>query len=186
LLLPLRGTCVRAAVLCLTAMAAPGLAADTPTISGSQIKAAFLYNFTKFVAWPAERFDGGRDSIVIGVMGDSLLAAELESIVEDRRVNGRTILVREVHAEDELESVHVLFVGAAEDARFAAVRPGIEGAAILTVGETPAFAGAGGVISFVSAGSKLRFEIDMIAAGRARLKISAQLQELATAVKQVR
>jgi hypothetical protein len=148
-----------------------------------EIKAAFLYNFTKFVDWPAATFADSGAPIVIGVLGDSLSAQALERLVRDRTVNGRTIVVRPIASAEEATATQLLFVSSTHEAQFARLKAAIESLPVLTVGESAEFAALGGVIDFVPQGDKIRFEINIGAAERAGLKISAQLQKLATVVR---
>src|SRR5688572_7121767 len=74
---------------------------------GDQIKAAFVYNILKFVEWPADRFDGGEAPIVIGVLSDDA-RKQLELIVQQRRINGRPVVVRQVSDLDDIRSTHML------------------------------------------------------------------------------
>jgi hypothetical protein len=147
-----------------------------------QIKAAFVFNFAKFLEWPAGRFAGPEQPITIGVLGETPLAAELESLVKDRRINGRAVLVRSASSLDDLRDLHLLFVGANCDHALKSIQAAAKDRGVLTVGETPAFEAAGGMITFRIEGDKVRFAINISAAEQARLKISAQLQQLATVV----
>lgn len=148
-----------------------------------QVKAAFLYNMPKFVEWPPERFADAAAPIVIGVLGENPFGDQLAAIVKDRKINGRAVLVRSVQTLDEAKATHVLFIGERAEARFAAMWPTLELLPVLTVGESSTFIEAGGIIRFVPVDDKLRFEIDMSSAERAQLKISAQLQKLATGIR---
>ncbi len=159
------------------------LAEETAPSREQLIKAAFLYNFTKFVDWPPRSFSGGRDPICIGVLGHSpsaaALAGALEQTVAGRSVNGRGVVVKRVDGAGEASAVHMLFVPAPDEVRFAEMKPAFAHSAILTVGESPSFLRAGGVINFVVEDDKIRFEINAAAAERAGLRISAQLRKLA-------
>jgi hypothetical protein len=146
-----------------------------------RVKAAFLYNFTKFVEWQPDRFAGVDSPIVIGVLGNQPFGDELEKVVRERRVNGRSIKIVLLRSIDDAEAVHVLFVPSSEERRFHAARRDFPG--VLTVGESERFADEFGVINFTVASDKVRFEINADAADRAGLKISAQLQKLATTVR---
>ena len=157
-------------------------AARAETSKECQIKAAFLYNFTKFVQWPSDRFPGATEPIVIGVLGDNAICDELEKIVRDRLVNGRSISVVPLRSIDDLGSVHVLFVGAGQERRFGAVAPA-RLAGVLTVGESDEFAAKAGMMNFTMTADKVRFEINADSAERAGLKISAQLLKLAAVVR---
>jgi hypothetical protein len=146
-----------------------------------QIKAAFLYNFTKFVEWPANRFPGAAAPIVIGVVGGNPFEDELEKTVLDRKVNGRSIVVRVVRAAEDLRELHLVFVPAGEEQRFEEIAAGMP-VVVLTVGESSRFAVNGGMVTFVTENDKVRFAINVDQAEQAGLKISAQLQKLAITV----
>lgn len=163
----------------LATLAQPALSGDLSASREHQLKAAFLFNFTKFIEWPALSFSSANDPIVIGVFGDGPFVVELAQVVNDRQVNGRGIVVKRVETAAEARSAHLLFVSAGEDGHFDELRLAIQGSPILTVGESPSFAQAGGTINFVVEDDKVRFEINMDSAERAGLRISAQLQKLA-------
>ena len=168
-------------VLCLL-VPLPGVAADArlPSADEWQIKSAFIYNFTKFVEWPEG--GGATQPIVIGVLGEKELAQQLAAVVAGRNVNGRSIEVRPVRTVAEARATQLLFVTAAEESRYAAMRSELAESPVLTVGETPSFS-VTGAIGFVQDGEKLRFEINVDIAERAHLKISSQLQKLAAAIR---
>jgi hypothetical protein len=171
------------AALCLFAIA-PGAVADARATSAGewQIKSAFIYNFTKFVEWPEAALGEPTQPIVIGVLGEKPLAQQLAAVVAGRNVNGRSIEVRPVRTASEARATQLLFVTAAEESRYAAMRDELADSPVLTVGETPSFS-VTGAIGFVQEGEKLRFEINVDIAERSHLKISSQLQKLAAAVR---
>jgi YfiR/HmsC-like len=148
-----------------------------------QIEAAFVYNFTKFIEWPPQSFADVNAPIVIGVLGDSPMAAALEEVVHDRKVNGHPIVVRTIHSVADVRTAQVLFVSAAEISLWTQVQAVMETLPIVTIGESPSFGKSGGTINFVPQDDKVRFEINMSAAERSGVKISAQLQKLAAAVR---
>jgi YfiR/HmsC-like len=150
-----------------------------------QIEAAFVYNFTKFIEWPPQSFANVNAPIVIGVLGDSPMAAALEEVVHDRKVNGHPIVVRMIHSVADARSAHVLFVSVTEIPMWTQVQAAMETLPIVTIGESPSFGKSGGTINFVPQDDKVRFEINMSAAERSGVKISAQLQKLAAAVRRV-
>ena len=119
---------------------------------------------------------------MIGIIGSGAFAREVEHEVSDRKVNGRPLLVRKLKNAAEARNVQLLFIDDEEDREVAAILNSLRGAPILTVGESPAFSRAGGVITFVIDGDKVRFEINSAAAGRASVRISSQLQKLARRV----
>jgi len=144
-----------------------------------QLKAAFLYNFSKFVEWPARAFSGSDSPLVIGVFRANPFGGELEKAVSGRRINGRAIMVMLVPNAAAARQTHLLFVGAAQDSKLGELREALRGSAVLTVGETDAFSSQGGMITFKLQSDSLRFTINKDPAQQAGLKISAQLQKLA-------
>lgn len=166
-----------------------GHAAETAGVKEHQVKAAFIYNFAKFVEWPTNRAATGTTNatnlgpIVLGVAGKSPCVVELEQIVAGRKINGRDLLVRAVASPADAGKVHVLFVTAGEDDQLEDWLSAGHEAGILTVGETEAFAKRGGMIRFLIEAEKIRFDVNMEAAEKAGLKLSAQLLKLARTVR---
>jgi hypothetical protein len=147
-----------------------------------QVKAAYLYNFAKFVEWPGQCFTNDNSPLVIGVFGQNPFGTALEAIARDHRINGRPIVVKMVESTTDMAGVHLMFIGASEDKRVAEMMNSLKDASTLTVGESDQFMAAGGMIGFVREADKVRFVIDDKAAERHGLKISAQLLKLATSV----
>lgn len=160
-----------------------GFSADSAVSKEYQIKAAFIYNFTKFVEWPARSFPDTNSPIVIGVMGHNPFADELEKIAKDHTVNGRGILVKNLTSAAEAETVHLLFINAGDEDRWYEAFKSLRKSAILTVGESERFAQLGGIINFTRQGDKVRLEINLEPMEEAGLKINAQLLKLATVVR---
>ncbi len=183
--LPYQGRCivlawVAASLLFFTTAASAAL----PEASKEyQVKAAFLYNFTKFVEWPGGRYDSPEAPIVIVVLGRSPFGGALAAAVEGRQAGGRAIVVRPAASAEEVKEAHILFVPAGEEGRFAALAGALAGGAVTTVGESDRFAAHGGMITFVHEAGRLRFSINLEAAEREHLKFSAQLLRLATHVR---
>lgn len=146
-----------------------------------RIKAAFLYNFTKFVEWPAGRFESEEAPLLIGVLGADAFRGVLEETVRGRSVDGRPVQVVRLTGAAELGRVHMVFIGeGAEDCRVAFAQA--PEASVLTVGECDGPEGGGAAINFRTVGDKIRFEINIAAAEARGMKLSAHLQKLATAV----
>jgi hypothetical protein len=158
------------------------LGADSPVSKEYQLKAAYLYNFTKFVEWPSHRFAQTNSPIVIGVLGRNPFGEDLKKIVKDRKVNGHDILVTNITAAAGIKSVHMVFISAGEEELWREALASLRNTAVLTVGESAVFAQMGGMINFTLQADKVRFEINQDPADAAGLKLSAQLLKLATVV----
>ena len=154
-------------------------AAEDVALLEYKVKGAFLYNFAKFVEWPAAAFKTNDSPLVIGVLGDTMLPPDLEQAVEGRTVNGRPVVVRRSKRIEDLIEAHVLFISSSEQADYGRIMGMLTGRGVLTVGESPEFLRQGGVINFVLRDNRVRFEIDRAAAEKKGLKISSQLLKLA-------
>ena len=146
-----------------------------------EVKAAFLYNFAKFVEWPDTAFAAPDAPIVFCIVGSNPFDGALERVINDRTAHGRRIVVHET-AEPAPGSCHLVFVAGTEDPRVARVvqtSQAEQGAPVLTVGESESFNDAGGMIRLVVEEGGVRFDINAALAERAGLKFSSQLLKLA-------
>jgi hypothetical protein len=117
------------------------------------------------------------------VLGDNPFGDELEKIVRDRKVNGRGLVIVRLPTATAQQTVHALFVPAGEENLVEKQIDALLGAGVLVVGDSKRFQALGGVITFGTEDGKVRFTINMTAADQGGLKISAQLQKLATVVR---
>jgi hypothetical protein len=147
------------------------------------VKAAFLYNFAKFVEWPDSAFKNSSEPLVICILGRSPFGPLLEQAIQGKQIGGRNLVVRETADPREAADCHLLFIAASEKKRLPAVLEILKATSVLTVGESSNFAGAGGVINFRLDSGKVGLEINLCAAQRARLQISSKLLSLARIVK---
>lgn len=162
-----------AALLLLLALPA---AAQAPEYD---VKAAFLFNFAKFVEWPAGAFAGERAPLTICVFGDDPFGRSLDAVVQGERVGERGLAVERPERIGDLDGCHVLFVSGSERERLPEVLARVEEEPVLTVGDADGFLRAGGIINFILEGSKVRFLINQEAAERSGLRISSKLMRLA-------
>jgi hypothetical protein len=141
-----------------------------------RVKAAYLFNFTKFVEWPTAAFAGGRAfSFSICVAGRNPFGPALTATLVGETVAGRPLAARVVNAGGAA-GCHVLFVPAGVPA--AAYLRAVGKEPVLTVGESADFLAQGGAINFVLDEGRVRFEINQAAAERAQLRISSRLLQL--------
>jgi hypothetical protein len=147
-----------------------------------QVKAAFLFNFAKFVEWPEAAPGEARAPFVLGVLGDDPFGGDLASIVVGQAIRGRAILIRKYHYGDDLRVCQVLFVSVSERPHVAQILASLQGSSALTVSDIDGFAEAGGVMQFVIEDSKVRFVVNLAAAEKSRLRISSKLLALARVV----
>jgi len=143
-----------------------------------QVKAAFLFNFVKFVEWPPNTFPDSNTPFVIGVLGQDPFGSYLDETVRGEHLNTRPFVVQRYRSANEIKQCHVLFISRSESDRLDQIVSSLKYRKILTV--TDATAGTGGVvIRFINEGNRIRFKIDVQAAKSASLTISSKLLRLA-------
>jgi hypothetical protein len=150
--------------------------------SESEVKAAFLFNFVKFVEWPGEGGGASVGPIVVGVLGRGPLGDALRGTLDGRDVGNRTLAVRRVSTDAEIAGCHVVFVAAREREEVAELAVRAAGPGRLTVGDGTGFLESGGIILLTLENARVRFVVNADAARRAGLEVSSKLLALATVV----
>ena len=154
-------------------------AATAQSASEYQVKAAFLFNFAKFVEWPADSFPTADAPLQICVLGPDPFGRDFEQVIEDKAVNGHRLEVAHPEGVPQARACQILFISSSEKQKVRDILQSLAGVSVLTVGDTPGFAKMGGMINFVLDESRVRFEINVKAAERAHLKLSARLLTVA-------
>jgi len=145
------------------------------------VKAAFLFNFMKFVEWPSGVLPNS-GPIAACVMGNSAVAESLAGAVKGRLVGGHQIAVSKVTLDGPLRGCHVLYLSGADARLTQQVTQLLRGLSVFTLSDFERFAVMGGVANFVVDNGRLRFAINVDAVRRARLQISSRMLALATIV----
>ena len=153
--------------------------AKNPSYSAYEVKAAYLYNFSKFVEWPVNAFENSGSPFIIGILGNDPFDSSLELIVTNKMVNNRNIKVICSKKIKDLEKCHILFINLSEEYELAEIIEKIKNLPVLTVSETEGFAQLGGIINFVMKQNNVSFEINVNAARQAGLKINSRVLQLA-------
>lgn len=188
--------------LCLAVLAGSATGSNVPAEEAVRIeyevKAAFLYNFIRFVEWPTKTFDVN-EPIVVGIVGEDRFVDAFEP-AKDKLVKAKTVVLRrfgslqeQSSSEDQnrlavdmqiqnLKKCDVVFVSSSEKKYMRDILKALEGAAVLTVGETEGFLESGGMINFVVEDGKICFEINAGAAEHAGLEMRARFMHLAKRV----
>ncbi len=155
-------------------------AAQSPT--EYQVKAAYLFNFLKFVEWPDDPETNSHGKWVIGFIGDTPIGDELTRLVEGKNVLGRDLQVKKFQASDNLRGCNILFISESEKKRLPSILAALRGSSVLTVADMDNFIGGGGMIQFMLEDARVRVAIDVGATSRAHLKVSSKLLALARVV----
>jgi uncharacterized protein DUF4154 len=159
-----------------------GLEAQGPARTESEVKAAYLYSFGRFVQWPT-RSDGTAARFTICVLGTDPFGATLDAIVAGTTVRGRNVAVRRLPAVAAATDCDVVFISASEERQLAAILEHLRNADVLTVSDMTQFAERGGMIQFVTVANRVRFEINLSPARQAGLILSSELLRVASTVR---
>jgi hypothetical protein len=152
-------------------------ARPTPT----QVEAAYLFNFGKFVRWQIDR-TAPSDSFGICVLGKDPFGAVLDSTVAGERIGGKHITVGKLSRMQEASDCSVLYISSSEEARLGPILASAQRLSLLTVSDIPHFAERGGIIGLVAQQSKIRFEVNRTVAEQSNLVLSSELLKIATRV----
>ncbi len=170
------------ALLALSSFAARDATGAKETEQPYRVKVAFLFNFASLVQWPADSFSGSQSPFVICHFGGSQTRALFDTVYSGRMVQQHPVEVRHPSDAADVLGCHIFMITAERSEQAGRFLSAVAGRSILTIGETDNFARSGGVIGFYNDGSKIRFEINLEAAKRAKLRISSRLLQLARLV----
>lgn len=147
-----------------------------------EIKAAFVYNFIRFVEWPTGAFAEPGSPIAICVLGRDPFGPALDALA-DKTVLGRPLAIKRLERFAPGGSCHVLFISSSEAERLSTIIEALARSTTLTIGEMAGFAQKGGIINLVLENNRVRFEINPDVAERSGLTISSRLLNLARVVR---
>lgn len=165
------------AVLLLLLSPVPSLA-EGKLLDEYEVKAAYLYNFAKYVDWPVNSISANA-TMNYCIMGSGPMSSPIRSL-EGKFARNRRVTVRELNQNDNIGGCHVLFINEAHSGQLPHILAATTG--VLTVSDDKGFATAGGIIEFIPVGGKIKFMINHRSARQANLRVSSRLLSLATKV----
>jgi hypothetical protein len=169
-----------AAIVAVLALALCG--SDEPS-QEYKVKAAFIYNFAKFIEWPSGHFASDDSPFVIAIVGTDPFNGELDRALAGKKVGTHPVEARHFESAESVGRCEVLFIADNDDEAVAKIIATLSGKAVLTVGDGEHFDADGGAIRFFTEDGKMRFEINTDATDAAKLKISSKLLKLARIFK---
>jgi hypothetical protein len=153
----------------------------TPSVE-YQVKAAFLFNFAKFIEWPPESFPTNLSPITFCVFGHDPFGEALSDVIRGKTINARELQARGINDLPNLKACHLVFVSDREDKHLSEILSSVKASGVLVVGEAEGFTERGGTVQLFLENNKLRFAVNVDAAKRARLQVSSKLLALARIV----
>lgn len=148
-----------------------------------ELKAAMLYNLTRFVEWPASAYADAQAPTVLCIWGRDPFGEALTSLAAKQETNRRPVQIRHIPNSKEVRGCHVIYISSSERKNVAQILAMLKGTSVLTVGEMAQFAARGGMIQFSLEEKQVHFEINLETASGSDLKISSRLLVLARIVK---
>lgn len=156
--------------------------AGEPALTEYQVKALCLVNFARYTEWPTTAFSDTNAPLVIGIVGESPLQSSLQSAASDKKIGGRSVVIRALKAEADYDKCQIIFISTSETKRLAEIIGRVKEKPILTVGEAEPFLQQGGIINFAMRDGRVRFDIDLNATHQAGIQISSKVLSLADGV----
>lgn len=148
----------------------------------SKIKAGYLFNFAKFVEWPASDPKSTTDTIVIGIIGADPLGDYLDEAVQGKDIEGKSVTVKRFEAVEEITACHILFISASHRGNADEILESMRETSTLLVGANEDLFERGCHLSFVIKENKVKFKVNKSAAERVGLKLSSKILRVADEV----
>jgi hypothetical protein len=178
---PILGRAWLALVLAVTMSVSAGAPRAEQVATADEVKAAFVFNFVKFVEWPTEATPSGAP-LVLAVLGNDGIEESLRADARGKMINGHDLTIRRVTGSDDFSRLHLLFIGTQEQGRVADVVKRVNSTSVLTVSDVERFCQSGGAIALAMDQNRVRFDVNLDATDRARLRVSSKLLALARTV----
>jgi hypothetical protein len=177
-------------LLWLASMAAAWALIGIPNMQGQhakpteyEVKATYLYNFSRFVEWPAQGLPVQSDAFAICVLGENPFGPALNATVAQETIAGKSVVAKQISTPQDAVNCRVLFISSSEAKRLKEILTSLGTASVLTVSDLPKFTQSGGMVQFVLEGDRVRFEVNSATAERAGLTLSSELLKVATNVR---
>jgi len=140
-----------------------------------KLKVTFIYNFTKYISWPAELSQG---NFIIGVFGSPEMSGELKSVAETRKVGTRSIEVLDFASVGGLQKCHLVYVPENKKADLDKVLEKYNSQAVVVVADVAGSIQKGAAINFIMVDGKQNFEVRKANVEKNGIKVSSQLLNL--------
>ena len=144
----------------------------------ADLKAAFIYNFTKYIEWDSSY---NENNFVIGIIGSSSITKSLAEIAKTNLAKNKKIVIKIFNRPEDISYCHILFISQKNSFSLQSILDKA-GKGTLTIGEEPGFAKQGTAFNFIIANDKLKFEVNLSKVYSAGLKAGSQLLKLAVIV----
>jgi len=160
--------------------------AQLPKANEFQVKAAYLYNFGRFVEWPDENSPDKKEVFEICVLGADPFGPTLDATLARETIDGKSVTAKRIAKPQDVDSCRIVFISSSEEGHLKEVLAALDKASVLTVSDIPRFSERGGMIGFILDGDRVRFDVNLASAQDARLTLSSELLKVANNVRKDR
>lgn len=150
------------------------------SVSEYKLRAAYLYNFSKFIRWPDAAFESKDAAFVVGLLGEDA-PMEMAELLNSRTIGAHPIQVRQYRLGENMDDCHLLYLESNQE--WKPVLRTLKSSRVITVGDAPSFADEGGAIQLLTIRKRLRFIINLKAPGFTGLDLDSRLLSLALEIK---
>ena len=171
---------VRAAAVIGVFAVSGGVRAAQQTLE-PDVKAAYLYNFTKYIEWPSEG-DKGSEPFRLCVLADPTIRNAIQRTMQGETVQGRPLVMVAPDTPRDAQQCQILYVGRSEQPRAATLLAAVRDQPVLTVGDSSRFTEQGGMIEFLLQDNRVRFDLNLPRAQQSKLRVSSNLLRVARKV----
>jgi hypothetical protein len=147
-----------------------------------QVKAAYLYNFGRFIEWPARAAEAN-STFTICVLGQDPFGLALNATLADENINGKSVVAKRIPDAAQAMNCRILFISSSEGEHLKQILGTLKDTSVLTVSDLPEFSKNGGMVQFTMEGSRVRFEVNLAPAERVGLVLSSELLKVAVNVR---
>lgn len=178
----MRAAIVVIGVICTMMLVQPAFAAEPGAELERQVKSAYIFKFGNYVRWPDKAFADAASPIVIGIIGDDLVAEELDKIAHKHSAGDRPVVIKHVSEKNLNEGVHILYIAHDVKKYLTDYRSANPQASTLYVTDTTDGITMGSAINFVRENERLRFDVSLPATEQNNIKLDASLLTVARRV----
>jgi hypothetical protein len=146
------------------------------------VKAAYLFNFGKFVRLSPQAHANHRDTFDICLLGQEPIGKILDGLTANERIDDRLVRIIRVQDASQARACDITYIGSSEGDRVENDLAALAGSDVLTVSDAPRFLTRGGMIQFVMVANHVRFAVDLDAVKRTHLVLSSELLRVASSV----
>jgi hypothetical protein len=165
-------------LICVALMLLFGSPLSAQSQNENVIRAAFVFNLTKYIEWPQSS-----NQLAIGFIGDGPMGATLKDMLSGKSSESRPIQIFLSPSDEVLERCNLVYISYSSPKKIREALERIGNRSILTVGETGSFTRDGGMIGLVRVGEQMQIQVNMDATQAARLKVSSRLLNLSSVIR---